>query len=404
MFFCIILKKNCNFIKIIYNDSEMRIVSTMDLKNKNASDKNGFNNKNDSNSKHDLVNATIKMIQKNHGKESIRCGNTDYLEIEAIPTGSLALDIALSIGGFPMGRIIEIYGPESSGKTTLALHTIAECQKRGGIAALVDTEHAFDSQYAKKIGVNIEELITSQPDFAEQALEIVEALARSHAVGVIVVDSVAALVPKVELEGDMGDSHMGVQARLMSQALRKLTPIISKSNCIVIFINQIRHKIGVMFGSPETTTGGNALKFYSSVRLDVRKTGSIKKGEEVVGNQVKIKVAKNKVGAPFRNVDIEIMYGLGISKISEIINIGVNLNLIQKSGSWYSINDNKIGQGVDSVKSFFENNAAIVNKLEEDIRKTILDNRNIIDHIINSDKSDDIEDNNNKYNNNEVEL
>ncbi len=333
----------------------------------------------------ELLNAAIKSIQKSCGKESIRYGNSGHLEIDVLPSGSLALDLGLGLGGYPLGRIIEIFGPESSGKTTLALHAIAECQKNGDIAALIDTEHAFDPVYAENIGVKCDELLISQPDYGEQALEITESLVRSNIVKVIVIDSVAALVPKAELEGEMGDSHMGLQARLMSQALRKLTPIISKSNCIVIFINQIRQKIGVMFGNPETTTGGNALKFYSSIRIDVRRTSNLKRGEEVYGSATRIKIVKNKVAPPFKTVDLEIIYGQGISKISEIINMGVNFNLIQKSGSWYSIDNNKIGQGADSVKAYFESNPSALKKIDSDIRNIVL-HKNI--NIINATSED----------------
>jgi recombination protein RecA len=321
--------------------------------------------------------AAIKHIEKSFGEGSImRFGQKQDLSVEVIPTGSLGLDIALGVGGFPYGRIIEIYGPESSGKTTLALHAIAEAQKKGGVCAIVDTEHAFDPTYATKIGVKIDSnhLIMSQPDTAEQALEIIDTLVRSQAINLIVLDSVAALVPKAELEGDMGDSHMGLQARLMSQALRKLTGAVSKSNCVIIFINQIRQKIGVMFGNPETTTGGNALKFYSSIRLDIRRVAALKKGEDTYGNQTRVKVVKNKVAPPFKTVDFEVIYGQGISKVSEIITLGVKFDLIKKSGSWYSIDNNKIGQGQDSVKKYFEENPKVAQDIEDKIKQYALKN------------------------------
>jgi recombination protein RecA len=289
-------------------------------------------------------------------------------EIEATSTGSLGLDIALGIGGLPKGRIIEIYGPESSGKTTLTLHCVAEEQKKGGVCAFVDAEHALDPQYAKKLGVDLDELLISQPDTGEQALEITDTLVRSGAVSMVVVDSVAALTPKSELEGDMGDSNVGVQARLMSQAMRKLTGSISRSNCMVIFINQIRMKIGVMFGSPETTTGGNALKFYSSVRLDIRRIGAIKDRDEVVGNATRVKVVKNKVAPPFKQVEFDIMYGEGISKTGELLDLGVNAGVVEKSGSWYSYGDERIGQGRENAKIFLSENPDIAYELEDKIR------------------------------------
>ncbi|MFV0300900.1 MAG: recombinase RecA, partial [Paracoccus sp. (in: a-proteobacteria)] len=289
-------------------------------------------------------------------------------EIEATSTGSLGLDIALGIGGLPKGRIIEIFGPESSGKTTLTLHCVAEEQKKGGICAFVDAEHALDPQYAKKLGVNLEELLISQPDTGEQALEIVDTLVRSGAVNMVVVDSVAALTPKSEIEGDMGDMQMGSQARLMSQAMRKLTASIGRSNCMVIFINQIRMKIGVMFGSPETTTGGNALKFYASVRLDIRRTGSVKDRDEIVGNTTKVKVVKNKVAPPFRQVEFDIMYGEGISKVGELIDLGVRAGVVEKSGSWYSYGDERIGQGRENAKQFLRDNPDRALAIEDKIR------------------------------------
>ena len=314
--------------------------------------------------------AAISQIDKAFGKGSVmKLGTSGMnLDIQAISTGSLGLDVALGIGGFPKGRIVEIYGPESSGKTTLALHAVAESQKTGGTCAFIDAEHALDPVYAKKLGVNIDELLISQPDAGEQALEIADTLVRSGAVSVLVVDSVAALVPRAELEGDMGDSHMGLQARLMSQALRKLTSSISKSNCLVIFINQIRQKIGIMFGNPETTSGGNALKFYASVRLDIRRIGAIKDKDDIVGNQTRVKVVKNKVAPPFRTVEFDIMYGEGISKNGEIIDLGVAAGIVEKSGSWFSYNEQRIGQGRENAKKFLLENVEIAIELEEKIK------------------------------------
>jgi|TARA_B110000211_G_scaffold12137_1_gene12690 recombination protein RecA len=314
--------------------------------------------------------AAISQIDKAFGKGSVmKLGTSGMnLDIQAISTGSLGLDVALGIGGLPKGRIVEIYGPESSGKTTLALHVVAESQKIGGTCAFIDAEHALDPVYAKKLGVNIDELLISQPDAGEQALEIADTLVRSGAVSVLVVDSVAALVPRAELEGDMGDSHMGLQARLMSQALRKLTSSISKSNCLVIFINQIRQKIGIMFGNPETTSGGNALKFYASVRLDIRRIGAIKDKDDIVGNQTRVKVVKNKVAPPFRTVEFDIMYGEGISKNGEIIDLGVAAGIIEKSGSWFSYNEQRIGQGRENAKKFLAENVEIAIELEEKIK------------------------------------
>ena len=314
--------------------------------------------------------AAISQIDKAFGKGSVmKLGTSGMnLDIQAISTGSLGLDVALGIGGLPKGRIVEIYGPESSGKTTLALHVVAESQKIGGTCAFIDAEHALDPVYAKKLGVNIDELLISQPDAGEQALEIADTLVRSGAVSVLVVDSVAALVPRAELEGDMGDSHMGLQARLMSQALRKLTSSISKSNCLVIFINQIRQKIGIMFGNPETTSGGNALKFYASVRLDIRRIGAIKDKDDIVGNQTRVKVVKNKVAPPFRTVEFDIMYGEGISKNGEIIDLGVAAGIIEKSGSWFSYNEQRIGQGRENAKKFLLENVEIAIELEEKIK------------------------------------
>ncbi len=314
--------------------------------------------------------SALAQIERQFGKGSIMKLGQDsaVMDIEATSTGSLGLDIALGIGGLPQGRIIEIYGPESSGKTTLTLHVVAEAQKKGGVCAFVDAEHALDPQYAKKLGVNLDELLISQPDTGEQALEIVDTLVRSGAVSLIVVDSVAALTPKSEIEGDMGDMQMGSQARLMSQAMRKLTASIGRSNCMVIFINQIRMKIGVMFGSPETTTGGNALKFYASVRLDIRRTGAIKDRDEVVGNSTRVKVVKNKVAPPFREVEFDIMYGEGISKVGELIDIGVKAGVVEKAGSWYSYNDERIGQGRENAKTFLRQNPAMALDIEDKIR------------------------------------
>ena len=314
--------------------------------------------------------AALAQIERQFGKGSImKMGDESSVrEVASVSTGSLGLDIALGIGGLPMGRIVEIYGPESSGKTTLTLHCVAEQQKRGGVCAFVDAEHALDPQYARKLGVDIDELLISQPDTGEQALEITDTLVRSGAVNLIVVDSVAALTPKSELEGDMGDSNVGVQARLMSQAMRKLTGSISRSNCMVIFINQIRMKIGVMFGSPETTTGGNALKFYSSVRLDIRRIGAIKDRDEVVGNHTRVKVVKNKLAPPFKQVEFDIMYGEGISKTGELLDMGVRLNVVQKSGAWFSYGDERIGQGRENAKGFLRENPAIAGEIERKIR------------------------------------
>jgi len=314
--------------------------------------------------------AALSQIEKSYGKGSVmKLGQRKAVDVEALSTGSLGLDIALGIGGLPKGRVIEIFGPESSGKTTLTLHAIAEAQKKGGTCAFIDAEHALDPAYAKKLGVKIDDLIISQPDTGEQALEIADTLVRSGAVDLLVIDSVAALVPKAEIEGEMGDSHMGLQARLMSQALRKLTASISRTNCIIIFINQIRMKIGVMFGSPETTTGGNALKFYASVRIDIRRIGSIKDKEDVVGNQTKVKVVKNKVSPPFKTVEFDIMYGHGISKEGEIVDMGVKLDLIEKSGSWFSYNDTRIGQGRENAKLYLKENPAVSAEIEAKIRK-----------------------------------
>ncbi|HLU17194.1 MAG TPA: recombinase RecA [Edaphocola sp.] len=314
----------------------------------------------------------LDKIDKDFGKGSVmKLGEKANAEIEVISTGSLGLDIALGVGGLPKGRIIEIYGPESSGKTTIAIHTIAEAQKKGGICAIIDAEHAFDASYARKLGVNVDELLIAQPDYGEQALEIAERLILSGALDVVVIDSVAALVPKGELEGEMGDSKMGLQARLMSQAMRKLTAAISRTQCTCIFINQLREKIGVMFGNPETTTGGNALKFYASVRLDIRKSTAIKDGDTVLGNRTKVKVVKNKVAPPFRVAEFDIMYGEGISKIGELIDLGVELNILTKSGSWFSYGDSKIGQGRDSVKQFLQDNPEFAEEIENKIREAL---------------------------------
>jgi recombination protein RecA len=316
------------------------------------------------------LSAALAQIEKQFGKGSImRMGDSDIGDdIQAVSTGSLGLDIALGIGGLPRGRVIEIYGPESSGKTTLTLSVIAQMQKTGGVAAFIDAEHALDPQYAAKLGVNVPDLLISQPDTGEQALEIVDMLVRSGSVDIVVVDSVAALTPRAEIEGEMGDSHMGLQARLMSQALRKLTGNIKRTNTMVIFINQIRMKIGVMFGNPETTTGGNALKFYASVRLDIRRTGAIKKGDEVIGSETRVKVIKNKVAPPFKQAEFDILYGEGISREGEIIELGANLKMVEKAGSWYSYNGEKIGQGKDNAREFLRSNPAIANDIDAKIR------------------------------------
>lgn len=324
--------------------------------------------KNENADKLKALKMTIDKLEKSYGKGIVMKMNDDnVVKVDSISTGSLGLDIGLGVGGFPKGRVVEIYGPESSGKTTLAMHCIAEAQKSGGICAFVDAEHAFDKFYAENIGIDTNDLLISQPDDGEQALEIADNLIRSGAIDVIVIDSVAALVPRAELEGDMGDSKMGLHARLMSQALRKLTGTINKTGCICIFINQLREKIGVMFGNPETTTGGNALKFYASVRLDIRRTGSIKDGVDVIGNRVKVKVAKNKVAPPFRVVEFDIMYGQGISKVGEIIDLGVENNVIQKSGSWFSYGETRLGQGRDSVKQLLLDNPEMMEEMEKKI-------------------------------------
>ncbi|QNK02330.1 recombinase RecA [Dyella telluris] len=323
--------------------------------------------------KRKALTSALGQIEKQFGKGAVmRLGDRSDEAIETVSTGSLGLDIALGVGGLPRGRIVEIYGPESSGKTTLTLQVIANCQKNGGTAAFVDAEHALDPSYAAKLGVNVEDLLVSQPDTGEQALEIADMLVRSGAVDVVVVDSVAALTPKAEIEGEMGDSHVGLHARLMSQALRKLTANIKKSNCLVVFINQIRMKIGVMFGSPETTTGGNALKFYASVRLDIRRIGAVKKGEEVIGSETRVKVVKNKVAPPFRQAEFEILYGEGTSREGEIIELGVAQNLIDKSGAWYSYKGDRIGQGKENVRQFLRDNPAIANEVDAELRARLL--------------------------------
>ena len=336
----------------------MAMASLLDMNKKNDGDK------------QKALDSALAQIERQFGKGSImKLGQEGAVqEIESTSTGSLGLDIALGIGGLPKGRIVEIYGPESSGKTTLTLHCVAEEQKKGGVCAFVDAEHALDPQYAKKLGVNLDELLISQPDTGEQALEIVDTLVRSGAVSMVVVDSVAALTPKSELEGDMGDSSVGVHARLMSQAMRKLTGSISRSNCMVVFINQIRMKIGVMFGSPETTTGGNALKFYSSVRLDIRRIGALKDRDEVVGNATRVKVVKNKVAPPFKQVEFDIMYGEGISKMGELLDLGVKAGIVEKSGAWMSYGDERIGQGRENAKTFLKENPAIAYEIEDKIR------------------------------------
>ena len=333
------------------------------------------NNNMEKENRNKSLEAAVSLIEKNYGQGSImKLGSKANVDIESIPTGSLSLDIALGIGGLPKGRIVEIYGPESSGKTTLATHIVAESQKQGGNCAFIDAEHCLDPSYAKKLGVDIEELLISQPDTGEQGLEIADSLIRSGGIDVLVIDSVAALVPRAELEGDMGDSLPGLQARLMSQALRKLTSSISQSNTLVVFINQLRMKIGVMFGSPETTTGGIALKFYSSVRLDIRRIGAIKEKDEIIGNQTRVKIVKNKVAPPFKVVEFDIMYGEGISKLGELVDLGVKAEIIEKSGSWFAYKDNKIGQGRENVKTFLRENPVIGKEIEN----KILENAGIV--------------------------
>ena len=339
--------------------------------------------------KQKALQTALTQIERNFGKGSVmRLGDNQSMDIEAVSTGSLGLDIALGIGGLPKGRIIEVYGPESSGKTTLALHCVAEAQKNGGVCAFVDAEHALDPVYAGKLGVDLDDLLVSQPDTGEQALEIADTLVRSGAIDVLVIDSVAALTPRAELEGEMGDSLPGLQARLMSQALRKLTGSISKSHCMVIFINQIRMKIGVMFGSPETTSGGNALKFYASVRLDIRRIGSIKDRDEVVGNQTRVKVVKNKVAPPFRQVDFDIIYGEGISKMGELLDLGVKADIVEKSGSWFSYGGDRLGQGRENSKRFLRENPAVAHEIEDKIRAQA----GLIDDMMLSGEDDDSSD------------
>jgi len=317
---------------------------------------------------------TMDRMDKAYGKGTVmKMGDAPVIEVDSIPTGSLTLDVALGVGGYPTGRVVEIYGPESSGKTTLTLHAIAECQRKGGIAAFIDAEHAFDRFYAEKLGINTDELIVSQPDNGEQALEIADNLVRSGAIDILIIDSVAALTPKAEIEGEMGDARVGLQARLMSQALRKLTGTISKTNCTCVFINQLREKIGVMFGNPETTTGGNALKFYSSVRLDIRRSTQIKDGDKVIGNRTRVKVVKNKVAPPFRLAEFDIMYGLGISKAGELIDLGVEHDILTKSGSWFSYGETRLGQGRDTVKQLFIDNPELADEVEAKIKAALSD-------------------------------
>ena len=323
--------------------------------------------------KRKALDAAIAQIEKQYGKGSVmKLGDSNAnMNIDVIPTGSLSLDIALGLGGVPRGRIIEVFGPESSGKTTVALHMIAEVQKRGGIAGFIDAEHALDPVYAKNIGVDIDELYISQPDNGEQALEITETMVRSGAVDVVIVDSVAALVPKAEIDGEMGDSHMGLHARLMSQALRKLTAVVSKTNCVVIFINQLREKVGVVFGNPEVTTGGRALKFYASVRLDVRRIDTLRQGGEIVGNRTRVKIVKNKVAPPFKEAEFDIVFGKGISKVGDILDLAVANDIVDKSGAWYAYNGNKIGQGRENAKAYLENNTAICDEIEQKVREAV---------------------------------
>ena len=366
------------FIRLLFFKPTKKIVNNAAITNLEAERRNCTLAKNQvmteqNSAKLKALQLTLDKLDKTYGKGAVmKLGDEVIEEVESISSGSIGLDIALGVGGYPRGRVIEIYGPESSGKTTLTLHAIAECQKAGGIAAFIDAEHAFDRFYAEKLGVNVGELIISQPDNGEQALEIADNLIRSGAIDIVVVDSVAALTPKSEIEGEMGDSKMGLHARLMSQALRKLTASISKTNCTVFFINQLREKIGVMFGNPETTTGGNALKFYASVRLDIRRSTQIKSAEsEVLGNKTRVKVVKNKVAPPFRTTEFDIMYGEGISKIGEIIDLGVNYEIIKKSGSWFSYGDTKIGQGRDAVKSLLNDNPELMEELENKIMDTL---------------------------------
>lgn len=322
------------------------------------------------NNKMEALNEALKKIEKEHGKGSVmKLGETSGLDVDSIPTGVIGLDIAAGVGGLPRGRIIEVYGPESSGKTTVTLHCISEAQKRNGIAAFIDAEHALDPVYARSLGVDVDNLIISQPDTGEQALDIAESLIRSGAIDILVIDSVAALVPKAEIEGDMGDSHVGLQARLMSQALRKLTGSIKKSNCVVIFINQLREKVGVMFGNPETTTGGRALKFFSTMRIEVRRIDSIKQGDKILGNRTRIKIVKNKVAPPFKQIEFDIMYGTGISKSGDLLDVAVGIDVIKKAGAWYSYNDEKMGQGRENSKNFLEENEDIAAEIEAKVRE-----------------------------------
>lgn len=322
------------------------------------------------NNKMEALNEALKKIEKEHGKGSVmKLGETSGLDVDSIPTGVIGLDIAAGVGGLPRGRIIEVYGPESSGKTTVTLHCIAEAQKRNGIAAFIDAEHALDPVYARSLGVDVDNLIISQPDTGEQALDIAESLIRSGAIDILVIDSVAALVPKAEIEGDMGDSHVGLQARLMSQALRKLTGSIKKSNCVVIFINQLREKVGVMFGNPETTTGGRALKFFSTMRIEVRRIDSIKQGDKILGNRTRIKIVKNKVAPPFKQIEFDIMYGTGISKSGDLLDVAVGIDVIKKAGAWYSYNDEKMGQGRENSKNFLEENEDMAAEIEAKVRE-----------------------------------
>ena len=322
------------------------------------------------NNKMEALNEALKKIEKEHGKGSVmKLGETTGLDVDSIPTGVIGLDIAAGVGGLPRGRIIEVYGPESSGKTTVTLHCIAEAQKRNGIAAFIDAEHALDPVYARSLGVDVDNLIISQPDTGEQALDIAESLIRSGAIDILVIDSVAALVPKAEIEGDMGDSHVGLQARLMSQALRKLTGSIKKSNCVVIFINQLREKVGVMFGNPETTTGGRALKFFSTMRIEVRRVDSIKQGDKILGNRTRIKIVKNKVAPPFKQIEFDVMYGTGISKSGDLLDVAVGIDVIKKAGAWYSYNDEKMGQGRENSKNFLEENEDIAAEIEAKVRE-----------------------------------
>ncbi|MCF8011970.1 MAG: recombinase RecA [Clostridiales bacterium] len=354
------------------------------------------------NDKQKALNAALSQIEKQYGKGSVmKLGeNAARMNVEAIPSGSLALDVALGVGGIPRGRVVEVYGPESSGKTTVALHAIAEAQKMGGMTAFIDAEHALDASYAKKIGVDIDNLLVSQPDSGEQALEIAEALVRSGALDIVVLDSVAALVPKAEIEGEMGDSHVGLQARLMSQALRKLTSVISKSRCTSLFINQLREKVGVMFGNPETTTGGRALKFYSSIRLEVRKIEPLKQGSEVIGNRTKVKVVKNKVAPPFKQAEFDIMYGMGISREGSILDVSVQLEIIKKSGAWYSYGEQRLGQGRENVKEFLSQNSQLTNEIEDKARRILNMSEINIMEVANSKENNSSEtDNNSKENN-----